>query len=78
MDRALMTRELFDPLRRKQARMALILSRLSITEREALFRFYNLEESPTHISHDLGIAEDQLRELRARVRSRFLADEQSQ
>ena len=73
-----MTRDLFDPLRRKQGRMALILSGLSITEREALFRFYNLEESPTHIAHDLGVTEAQLRELKACVRSRFLASEQSQ
>jgi DNA-directed RNA polymerase specialized sigma24 family protein len=45
-----------------------ILSALSTREREALYRFYFLEQSRAQISQDLGFDESAWEELKARVR----------
>jgi hypothetical protein len=70
--------DLFGPLCRKEARLRPILAALSPIERESLYRYYNLGEGAAGIFQDLGIPQDQFQELRARVRSKFLASEQSQ
>ena len=45
-----------------------ILSALSTLEREALYRFYFLEQSRGQISQDLGFDDRAWEQLRARVR----------
>jgi DNA-directed RNA polymerase specialized sigma24 family protein len=68
----------FAPLHGREGRLRAIVSGLSPVERETLHRFYMLGEEAAVISQDLGIAESELRELRTRVRSKFLAGEQPQ
>jgi len=52
-----------------------ILARLEPVEREALTRCYVLEHDTVRITAELGISDSQFRELKARVRSAFLAME---
>ena len=58
--------------------MGPIVAALSPGEREALFRFYNLEEKTAQISQDLGMTESQLRDLKERVRKDFQLSERLQ
>jgi len=52
-----------------------ILARLEPVEREALTWFYVLEHDTVRITAELGISDSQFRELKARVRTAFLAME---
>ena len=76
--RRLQMSDLFAPLHRKEARLRLILSALSTVEREALYRFYSLREEDSVISQDLEFVESEFRELRTRVRTKFLLSDQAQ
>jgi DNA-directed RNA polymerase specialized sigma24 family protein len=62
----------------RRAREAKLLRRLvralSPLERDALTRFYLLEQTPDQIHRDLGIDPGRLRELKSRVRKALLAN----
>jgi len=57
------------------AKLKKILARLEPGEREALTRFYLMEHDAVRITAELGISDGQFRELKARVRTAFLAME---
>ena len=55
----------------KAARIRRILAALSPGEREALHRFYALEQDTEEISRAIGLSENALRELKSRVRKAY-------
>jgi DNA-directed RNA polymerase specialized sigma24 family protein len=52
-----------------------ILARLAPVEREALARFYLLDQDAVRIAAELGINNSQFQELKARIRRTYLATE---
>ena len=64
--------------REKAARLRRVLKSLSSREREALERFYALEQDPQQISRDLGLPEDDFQKLKARVRKEFFGTPRQQ
>ena len=50
-----------------------LLDKLSAQERDALFRFYCLNETPEQIHRQTGISGPELRALRSRAREEFRA-----
>jgi DNA-directed RNA polymerase specialized sigma24 family protein len=48
-----------------------LLDKLSAPERDALFRFYCLNETPEQIHRETGISGPELRALRSRTREEF-------
>jgi hypothetical protein len=59
--------------RAKDARIQRILATLSPGEREALERFYNLQQDIPQISRAVGMSERELHELKLQVKKAFLA-----
>ncbi len=55
----------------KLARMRRIVGSLSPRERDALNRFYNLDQDIRQIAQALQMSENELHELKARVRRAF-------
>jgi DNA-directed RNA polymerase specialized sigma24 family protein len=62
----------------KEARLKRVVGDLSPREREALYRFYTLKHSAAEISRALGFGEEELRELKSRVKKDFLSARWSQ
>jgi hypothetical protein len=56
---------------RSAAAMERMLSELSPVERDALFRFYVLDQLPAEISKATGLTQSQLQEVKARAKARF-------
>jgi DNA-directed RNA polymerase specialized sigma24 family protein len=52
-----------------------ILARLKPAEREALTRFYLLEHDTVRVGAEFGMSDSEFRELKARVRTAYLAVE---
>jgi DNA-directed RNA polymerase specialized sigma24 family protein len=48
-----------------------LLDQLNVRERDALFRFYCLQETPEQICRATGIREADLRVLRSNIRAEF-------
>ena len=48
-----------------------LLDKLNTPERDALIRFYCLQETPDQIHRATGISEAELRALRSRIRAEF-------
>jgi len=57
----------------EHAKLSMILAKLSAREREALKRFYVLEETSSQVCQAMGMEEEELRTLKAKVKRDFIA-----